>query len=77
MKRFPKEFKYLGFTIRKTSFNWRVVELDTLVESYQDAKDLIDRTRLDEKREDARVLLKIPTVSISPEVEEELSKAVD
>ena len=58
MNRFPKEFKYQGYTIRKTSFNWRVVELDALVESYQDAKDLIDRTRLDEKRDDAKKLLK-------------------
>ena len=48
MKRFPKEFKYREYTIRKTSFNWRVVELNELVETYQDAKDLIDRTLIHE-----------------------------
>lgn len=57
MKRFPREFKYQGLTIRKTSFNWRIVEWDQIVESYQEAKDLIDRSKVDERRRKANALL--------------------
>lgn len=55
--RFPKEFKYKGMTIRKTSFNWRIVELDGIVESYQEARDLIDRNQIEEKKEKAKEFL--------------------
>lgn len=49
MRSFPKEFLYRGFKIRRTSFNWRVVGegLNDIVETYQDGKDLIDRTIAD------------------------------
>ena len=55
MKPFRREFEYRGYFIRKTSFNYRVVgdKLDEIVETYQDGKDLIDRT-LSESNEKTR-----------------------
>jgi hypothetical protein len=55
MKSFRREFEYRGYSIRKTSFNYRVIgdKLDEIVETYQDGKDLIDRT-LSESNEKQR-----------------------
>ena len=52
MRRFPHEFEYRGYKIRKTSFNFRVVGdgLDDLVESISDGKLLIDRKLAEEPR---------------------------
>jgi len=46
MKSFRRDWDYRGYTIRRTSFNYHVVgdKLDEIVETYQDGKDLIDRT---------------------------------
>ena len=56
MKRFPRSFDYKGYSIKKTSFNWHVTGegLDEIVESYQDAKDLIDKTIIESKHETSK-----------------------
>lgn len=42
MRNFQRSFEYRGYRINKTSFNWRIVELNEIVESIQEAKDKID-----------------------------------
>jgi hypothetical protein len=54
MRMFPRVFEYKGFTIKKTSFSFRVVELNEYTETYQEAKDLIDRHIIDSKHEKSK-----------------------